>query len=221
MNPDPKPHRDRYDVSGNVEAEYVDVDQTVLVNKRGITSLEEIQRLEEESLATAYETLLGEVRVDTRLSCDLIRYVHARIFGDLYAWAGRWRTVNISKPGITWPPPLYIDENMRLLEKNVLRRHTAKNCRNDDSFIAAAAEIQGEFLVIHPFREGNARTIKLITDLLAAQAGRPLLAYDQSDLGRERYIEGASRAFRRDYRLFEEIIRQALAEAQRELKAGP
>jgi len=221
MAKQPRPHRDRYDVTGNVEAEYVDLDHTVLVNKLGVTELEPLQRLEEDSLAKAYETLLSEVRVDTPLSCDLIRYIHARIFGDLYAWAGRWRTVNISKPGVTWPPPLFLDDNMRQFEQETLGPCSASFCRDDATFCQAAAEIQGEFLVIHPFREGNARTIKLLTDLLAAQTGRPLLTYDQSEAGRERYIAGASQAFKRDYRLLEEIIRQALAAAQQEPGARP
>ena len=221
MAEQPRPHRDRYDVTGNIEAEYVDADHTVLVNKLGVTELEPLQRLEEDGLAKAYETLLSEVRVDTPLSCDLIRYIHQRIFGDLYAWAGRWRTVNISKPGVTWPPPLFLDDNMRQFERETLGPRSASFCRDDATFCQAAAEIQGEFLVIHPFREGNARTIKLLTDLLAAQTGRPLLAYDQSEAGRDRYIAGASQAFKRDYRLLEEIIRQALAAAQQEPGARP
>jgi cell filamentation protein len=220
MTKSPRPHRDRFDTSGNIEAEYVDAEQTVLINKRGITSLNELQLLEEASLAQAYETLLGEVRVDTPLTSDLVRYVHERIFGELYEWAGRWRTVNISKPGITWPPPAFLDRNMLSLEQNVLQRHTAESCHDEEAFARAVAEIQGEFLVIHPFREGNARAIKLVTDLLAAQTGRPLLTYDQTDSGRERYIAAASQAFKRNYRPLEEIIRQAMADAERDPAAG-
>ena len=32
--------------------------------------------------------------------------------------------------------------------------------QDDAAFCAAAGKIQGEFLVIHPFREGTARTIE-------------------------------------------------------------
>ena len=39
MVKEPTKRSDRYDVSGNVEAEYVDAEQTVLVNKKGITDL--------------------------------------------------------------------------------------------------------------------------------------------------------------------------------------
>ncbi len=206
---------DRYDVSGNVEAQYVDEAQSVLANKRGITDLATLQFAEEQALASAYETLLAEVRIDTPLSCELIRYVHSRIFGELYEWAGRWRTVNISKPGITWPPPGFIAQNMEAFEREVLLKQPASALREDETFCQAAAEIQGEFLVVHPFREGNARTIKLVTDLLAAQSGRQSLRYDQTDSGRNRYIAAASAAFKRDYRPMAQVIRQALAAAGR------
>jgi len=207
--------RDRYDVSGNVEGQYVDEGQTVLVNKHGITTLAALQLAEEAALLSAYETLLDEVRMTTQMTCDLLCHIHGRIFGDLYDWAGRWRTVNISKPGITWPPPGFIPENMQVLERDVLRKYPASALNDDEAFCRAAAEIQGEFLVIHPFREGNARTIKLLTDMLAAQTRRPLLIYDQSNAGRDRYIAAASAAFKRDYRPMTDVLRQALAESQK------
>lgn len=212
----PRPHRDRYDVSGNAEAEYVDAEQTVLVNKLGISDLETLQIAEEEALAKAYETLLREVRVDTPMTCDLLLHIHKRIFGNLYAWAGRWRSVTISKPGVTWPPPLFVPKAMEGFERTVLKRFPAKALTDDDKFCEAVAEIQGEFLVVHPFREGNARTIKLMTNLVAAQSGRPLLVYDKTDEGQEKYIVAASQAFAKNYRPMLTIIRAALAEGRQQ-----
>ena len=209
--PDKRPHRHRYDVSGNIEAEYVDAAQTVLVNKLGLQDLESLLIAEEESLAQAYETLLRDVRTDTPLKCELLCHIHHRIFGGLYAWAGKWRTVTISKPGITWPPPLFVPRAMDEFERDVLAKYLAEKLRTDIEFCRAAAEIQGDFLVVHPFREGNARTIKLACDLLAVQTGRPVLLYDQSAAGSERYILAADQAFKRDYRLLESIILAALA----------
>ena len=109
----------RYDVSGNIEAQYVDAAETVLRNKPGIRDLVTLQTAEEKSLARAYRDLLGEVRTDTPLNCDLLRHIHARIFGGLYDWAGRWGSVWISKPGTTWPAPDFLDTNMRAYEQNV------------------------------------------------------------------------------------------------------
>jgi cell filamentation protein len=216
MADNPRPHRDRYDVSGNVEAEYIDVEQTVLINKLGIKSLQPLQIAEESGLAKAYETLLHEVRIDTPMTCELIRHIHARIFGELYGWAGRWRTVSISKPGITWPPPIFVPKAMDEFERDVLLRYRPKSLTTDEVFCQAVAEIQGEFLVVHPFREGNARTIKLVSDLLAAQTGRPPLVYDQTDAGQENYIVAASQAFSRNYRPMQEVIRLALKSGSRQ-----
>jgi cell filamentation protein len=214
MENEPKRRADRYDTSGNVEAQYLDKDQSVLVNRKGIADLQTLQIEEEEALARAYEALLGEVRVDTPVTCGLLKHIHGRIFGELYEWAGRWRTVWIRKPGVTWPAPDFLASNMERFEQNVLAQYPAEQLTDEDTFCHAAGEIQGEFLVIHPFREGNARTIKLATNLLAAQTGRPLLKYDSTDAGRNAYIEAAKRAFKRDYRLMAEIIRQALAQAR-------
>ncbi|MBN2578961.1 MAG: Fic family protein [Pirellulales bacterium] len=216
MEQKPRERSSRYDVSGNVEAEYVDAGQVVLVNKKGITDLQSLQRIEEEALAQAYELLLSEVRVATPMTCDLLRHIHTRIFGELYDWAGRWRTVWISKPGITWPAPDFLERNMAVFEKDVLLKFPARVLKEDDAFSEAAGEIQGEFLVIHPFREGNARTIKLLTDLLAVQTGRPLLIYDESEASRAEYIAAAKAAFKRQFAPMRTIIQQALARARRE-----
>ncbi len=214
MAEEPRKRRDRYDVSGNTEAQYVDDAQTVLVNKPGITRLDELQAAEEQALAAAYGQLLHDVRIDTPLTCDLLRHIHARIFGAVYEWAGRWRTVWISKPDITWPPPDFLDRSMDEFERTVLARWPASNIHDDVEFCRAAGEIQGEFLTIHPFREGNARTVKLLTDLLAAQTGRPLLAYDNSASGADAYIDAAKKAFKRDHSALSMLIAEALARSR-------
>jgi cell filamentation protein len=213
MGKKPRKRRDRYDISGNVEAEYVDAEQTVLKNKKGITSLPKLQLAEERALAEAYETILGEVRFDTPMTCALLNHIHARIFGELYEWAGRYRTVWISKPRITWPPPDFLHQSMEGFERDVLRKYPASAIRDDDAFCAAVGEIQGEFLVIHPFREGNARTIKFMTNLLAVQTGKPLLVYDATEAGQEAYIAAARAAFKRRHGPMTAVIREALERA--------
>lgn len=203
----------RYDTTGNPETEYADRALTVLRNKLGITDLHTLQLAEESALAQAYERLLKEVRTATPLTCELLRYVHDVIFHDLFEWAGRWRTVWISKPGITWPPPDFLDESMQTFQREVLQRFPADQLHSDEEFCRAVGQIQGEFLVIHPFREGNARTIKLVASLLAAQTGRPLLAYDKTEAAA--YIAAAKAAFGKDYAPMTEIIRQALEQGRR------
>lgn len=52
-----------------------------------------------------------------------------------------------------------------------------------------------------------------IFDLLAAQTGRPLLAYDQTAEGQRRYVDAAKAAIKRDYAHMIEVIRLALWQA--------
>jgi cell filamentation protein len=209
-----KPRNGRYDVTGNIEAEYVDEAQSVLRNKLGMSDLSSLFAAEESALFRAYETLANVVTVDTPITCALIQRVHSEVFGGIYDWAGRWRTVWISKPGTTWPPPDYLESSMAAYEREILTKYPAAALADDLAFAEALGEIQGEFLVIHPFREGNARTIKLVTDLLALQTGRPPLKYDHSsDQAVQAYIAAAKAAFRRDYKPLTVIIRAALARA--------
>ncbi len=152
-----------------------------------------------------------------KLLGDLLWHIHGRIFGELYEWAGRWRTVQISKPGAIWPPPHYLDESMQAFEDNVLTKYPAVVLTDDNAYCTALGEIQGEFLAIHPFREGNARTMKLMTDLLSVQTGRPLLIYDMSEEGESRYTEAAKTALlAKDYQPMVQVIRLALDAARKE-----
>jgi cell filamentation protein len=83
MAKNPEQRRDRYDVSGNVEAQYVDAAQTVLRNKAGITDLATLQTVEEESLARAYRSLVKEVRTDTRLKIDAAKAAFKRQYAPI------------------------------------------------------------------------------------------------------------------------------------------
>ena len=53
-----------------------------------------------------------------------------------------------------------------------------------------------------------------MTDLMAAQSGRPLLRYDKSEAGKQKYIDAAKAAFKRKYAPLEEIIRSAVEEGR-------
>lgn len=203
-------HPSRYAVGGS-ESEYMDRKRKVMKNLKGIRDLRSLQKAEEDALVAAYDKLFSTVRSDTPMTVDLLKHIHHTIFSDLYEWAGRLRTVTMSKPGVTWPPPDYLEDAMRSLQQNVLRQYPAHSLREDGRFYEAVGHIQGEFLAIHPFREGNARTIKLSTDLLAAQTKRPILRYDMSKEGQRKYIAAAKAALlKQNYTLMQTIIQAAL-----------
>lgn len=62
-----------------------------------------------------------------------------------------------------------------------------------DELVEALAEVHVEFVLIHPFHEGNGRIARLLADVMASQAGIGPLDYSAWDLQREQYF-GAIRA---------------------------
>ena len=105
---------DRYDISDNPEDEYYP-GTSVLINLEGIRDAEDLFERETELQLAAYEEMFGSF--DEILTPDLpfFYYLHHMIFGPLYGWAGRPRTVGISKGGTPFCPPQNIDAMMGVL----------------------------------------------------------------------------------------------------------
>ena len=94
----------RYDANGP-ESEFQPGSRgRVLRNRRGITSVRQLEREESEALLAATQQSMDETRVDQRFAAGDIRLMHQQWLGELYAWAGKYRTVNISKGGRSYLP---------------------------------------------------------------------------------------------------------------------
>lgn len=68
-----------------------------------------------------------------------------------------------------------------------------------------------EFILIHPFREGNGRIARLIVTLMALQAGLPLL--DFSTVRRkkkDKYFAAVRAGMGKNYKPMEEIFKEIL-----------
>jgi cell filamentation protein len=89
---------DRYDTTGNPEDEYYP-GTSVLINLEDIRDPVELLERETELQLAAYEEMFGSF--DETLTPDLpfFYYLHHMMFSRLYVWAGRPRTVGISKGG--------------------------------------------------------------------------------------------------------------------------
>lgn len=205
------------------ENSFYDCDPPVLVNKLGLRDRDELRAAEKESHKRV-ERVPATLGLDLKqgLTCDALKVIHAHIFGGIYEWAGRWRTVNIELPGAKFANAQFLDDWMRQVEDKHLRKHPPSELTNDDKLCRALAEIHGEVIAAHPFRDGNGRTTRMACSLLAAATGRcPAIEYDESAEGRAKYIEASRLAYASmDYRGLEEIFREGLARydalAQRE-----
>ncbi|QQN63528.1 Fic family protein [Bradyrhizobium diazoefficiens] len=113
------------------------------------------------------------------------RSVHRHFFSDIYTWAGKYRTVRMTKGGNQFCNPDFIANNMNQLFEELADDNFFRDLPPDD-FAAKSAHFLSELNVIHPFREGNGRTQNVFVDLLAYRAGHPL---DLSRLEPQRWLD--------------------------------
>ena len=150
----------------------------VLKNQLGITSESEIVIVESLALADAKVKVLEWFEEETVITAKLICDLHKIWLGSTYSFAGQFRTVNMSKPGVMFSVAEYIPGNMEAFEKDYLQALTPCKGLNLVEVCDRVAKVHAELLLIHPFREGNGRLARWIADLMVLQAGFPAPNYD-------------------------------------------
>jgi cell filamentation protein len=186
---------DRYDTTGNPEDEYYP-GTSVLINLEDIRDPEELLGRETELQLAAYEEMF--VSFDETLTPDLpfFYYLHHMTFSRLYVWAGRPRTVGISKGGTPFCPPQNIDSMMDALF-SALESEQWLAGLGLESFVERAAYYVCEINAVHPFREGNGRVIRFYLDVLSARARGDI--FDWTLAGEEEYLRACVAGFSQDY----------------------
>jgi cell filamentation protein len=116
-----------------------------------------MDRVELQEQLRAMDELFDSYGRDHRFAADDILKIHRAWLGPVYAWAGRYRKVNLSKGDFTFAVADHIPRLMDDFERNVLGRYTP--CRSDNAgdVIHAISVVHTELVLIHPFREGNGR----------------------------------------------------------------
>ncbi len=83
-----------------------------------------------------------------------LQQIHKYIFQDVFIFAGKIRSVNLAKGNFRFAPLLFLEENLKIIEKMP---------ENDfDEIIEKYVEMN----VAHPFREGNGRATRIWLDLI-------------------------------------------------------
>ncbi|GIH05120.1 hypothetical protein Rhe02_31870 [Rhizocola hellebori] len=120
-----------------------------------------------------------------------VRDLHRRLYGDIWAWAGKYRQRELNI-GIA---PEKIAAELRTSLETMLYRFEHTSDWSPRQFGVA---VHAETVRIHPFTDGNGRTTRLLANLifLAAQDGDQLQEYDW-DMDKPSYIS-LLRAYDRD-----------------------
>ena len=155
-------------------------DNGVLKNKLGIRDLEQLHAVERNittyrisQLRCAENFIHDFSKVDNYLS------IHRFLFSDIYSFAGEIRDEAIYKSNepyyngktpFCYPSFIYeqLDFNLKKMCRNI------KNIKSRDDFVKYISYFYGEMNMIHPFREGNGRTLRIFMELFVENANRYL-----------------------------------------------
>ena len=142
---------------------------TVLVNKFDLRSQSELDAVEA-ALVTAKAIQWEEAPLCD--SFDFAHYcaIHRFLFEDLYEWAGKPRTVDISKKGTQFCPAAQIESTAKAIFARLEKQRFLVGL-DRAHFISAIVDLYERTNELHPFREGNGRTQRVFLSQLAHHAG--------------------------------------------------
>lgn len=184
----------RYQVPGGSESEFEpDSNGLVLRNKLRIVHPEEMAQAETrayQSMALAtFETLTTDQPITASYICEL----HKIWLGEIYDFAGEYRSVNLSKDGLLFCHAEFIPEQMTKLDEGPLKEHTPCEGFSRARLLRALSVVHADLILIHPFREGNGRIARWIASIMSMQAGFPQPIFEESD--RDEYFAALRKGF--------------------------
>lgn len=144
----------------NLWEEYFYPGTEILVNKLDIKNEKQLKTAEatytlEKLLELSKDTLDGEI------DKNRLNIIHEYLFKDIYPFAGKYRKVNMMKKEGTFlniNKPSDIDSNLETLFSEI--NTMLKYCHSKDEFSDILAKLYTSLIYIHPYREGNGRTIR-------------------------------------------------------------
>ncbi len=186
-----------------------DEGKTILKNKLGITDQKTLEDTETILLSDTYKHFF-DLLESNKLQFDikLIFQIHQYFLSTIYEWAGKIRTVEISKDGILFCASSQIKKNLQKLEK-IIKKHLPSEKDTKKSLSEKLAIIHCEFNAIHPFREGNGRTIRIFLDLLAVHCGFSLPDYNK--FNKKNYIKACIAGMNKDYSKMQKLLYKTIS----------
>lgn len=155
---------------------YLDPSTGLLRNRVGAGTRESLEVAEADLTALRAVELVGR---PVKPTGDLrqLQAIHQRLFQDVYEWAGELRTVDMRKgsdPAAEFFMPVSRLQSgagfafQELADDNYLRG------LDEDRFVSRLAHHYDQVNYLHPFREGNGRTQRILWTQIAQEAGYEL-----------------------------------------------
>ncbi len=106
--------------------------------------------------------------------------IHKYLFEDIYEFAGKIRTENISKSNFRFASAMYLEEILKKIDKMPQS--------NFDEIVEKYIEMN----IAHPFREGNGRSARIWLDMILKKALGKVI--DWSKIDKEDYLLAMERS---------------------------
>ena len=143
-------------MSNDTWNEYFIEGTNVLKNKLGITNKEELSK-NEKIITLKKLAYLEMFPIEGKFDSDHLRKIHYFLFNDIYYFAGEYRKCEMARFREFVNP----DEiEVRLKNELDKMNKEVKNILSIDGYSYFLAEEYYELMVIHPFREGNGRSVR-------------------------------------------------------------
>lgn len=143
----------------------------VLENKLNIASQAELNRREEKLSKEKAKKLfdsgkINQIKVGTFAG---LKQIHKYLFEDIYDFAGKMRTVNLSKGNFRFAPVMYLAQSLKAIDKM------------PQSTFDEIVEKYVEMNIAHPFREGNGRATRIWLDLIFKKELKMVVDWNKID----------------------------------------
>lgn len=171
----------------------------VLENKLGIKDASILARQEEllskkRALELFDNNILDNLEAGTFKS---LQEIHRYLFQDIYEFAGKIRSVNISKGSFRFAPLMYLDMSLKNIDNM------------PQSTFDEIIEKYVEMNIAHPFREGNGRSMRIWLDCILKSS--LLKVVDWSRVDKNDYLLAMERSPVKDIEI-KHILGQALTD---------
>ncbi len=145
---------------------------SVLRNNFGIRHGPDLAAAEYE--VTAGRMVLWHVRqCATEANLD-VRALHGELFGDVYPWAGKLRTVDLRRGGSAFVWQVDVAAGIGEIELAATKLVDVGAGYDNARLAWELSRLYARYNQIHPFREGNGRTGMVLLHALAGRCGRQL-----------------------------------------------
>ena len=146
-------------------------------NKLGITQADIIHEIENNLLFQAYETFSSQLTEQTLFDETYFINLHKKTFESLYEFAGKYRTVNMSKGDSQFCLAQYIPSESTRIFAELKNDAYLLTCKDKKEFAKKLAYYKGELIALHPFYELNGRILRLFIDMLCLYNGYNFIDY--------------------------------------------